>query len=105
MTTADPNDLRKHYDWQKTVLFALAVAGGIYAFADKILTLGKTSASIDKIDRMDAAQAQFGVDMARTKIQVEMMNGGLQELKAAQHDGFQDINLQLRQLNITRRNR
>jgi TolA-binding protein len=85
---------------REIVLFVLAIAGAVYAGADKLLAIGKTTASVDKIDRMEAVQNQAGVDSARTKLQVEMMNGTLQEMKSDVHD----INMQLRQINITRGN-
>ena len=79
------------------MLFVLAIAGGVYAFADKVMAIGKTSASVDKIDRIEAGQNQMAVDSARTKMQVDMMETEMTR-------GFADVNAQLSRLNLTREN-
>lgn len=99
--SADPNDIRKHTDWMKVVLFVVAIVGFFAGFGDRIMSLGKTSATVDvsavKVDRLEATQNQMSVDMARTKMQAEMANGAAQRIEV-KVDHINDV---LMQLNIT----
>lgn len=101
MSDSAPVDLRPHHDWQKLVLFVLAICGAAWAIVNQVFNVGKTAAAIDKIDHMESFSNQLGVDVTRTKIQVEMLGGGFQEFKADTHDQLREMNAQLRQLNIT----
>lgn len=91
------NDLRPSHDWQKLVLFVLACAGAVYAFGDKILQVGKTSASIEKIDRIEQAQVQMQVDGVRTKLQAENANAAILRVE----EKVDNMNAVLMQINIT----
>lgn len=98
-------DLRPSHDWQKIVLFVLTIAGAVYAFGDKIFSVGRQTVTSDRVEHVEATINQMAVDQARTKLQAEMANAGVQQLRTEVHDGIHDLNEQLRHLNITSRNR
>jgi hypothetical protein len=98
-------EMRPASHLREVVLFVLAIAGGIYAFADKVMVLGRSSASIDKIDRIESSQNQMSVDYARTKLQVELGTATSQRIEEKVDRQGAQLNELIGKLNITRRNR
>lgn len=74
---------------------AAVTVGGIF------ITIGKNAAAVDRIGRIEDKQIQQQDDITSIRYEAKGANSTAQRVESKVDTGFQDINTQLRQLNIT----
>lgn len=99
----DVPDLRHHSkaDVAKTVGVVVGVLGICITVATVIFAAGKNQMAIERIGRIEDKQLQQDSRQIRTEYEAAAANSGVQEIKS----DIKDINVQLRQLNLTNHRR